>query len=176
MILLLYQVTSSTIGLIHLIASVSALILGTMSLSLTKGTGLHKRIGYGYAVSMLILLATAFMLYNLFGRWGIFHWAAVISTVTLIGGMLPILFRYKNSVSHHLGFMYWSVMGLYGAFAAEVMVRIPRLILENGIPNRTFFTMTGIGVGVIMAVAGFFFLKLNPKWENQFSINKPTKI
>jgi uncharacterized membrane protein len=176
MILLLNQVISGTTGLVHLIASVSALILGTVSLVMTKGTTLHKKIGYGYAGAMFILLITAFMLYTLFGRWGIFHWAAVISALTLTAGMLPILVRPKNYLSFHLGFMYWSVVGLYGAFAAEVLVRIPRIVLEHGLPNKAFFIMTGMGVGLIMTVAGFFFSKLNPIWEKQFSIHKPTKI
>jgi uncharacterized membrane protein len=173
---LINQVITGNIGLVHLIASVTALILGTISLSISKGTSLHKKIGYGYAVSMLILLVTAFMLYNLFGRWGIFHWAALVSSLTLIAGMIPILLRSKNYLSLHLGFMYWSVIGLYGAFAAEVLVRVPSIILEHGRPNSSFYTMTGIGVGVIMAVAAFFFIGLSLKWENQFSINKPTKI
>lgn len=160
---------TNTTGLVHVLASVLALILGTTTLGLSKGTTLHKKLGYGYAAAMTIVLTTAFMLYNLFGRWGIFHWAAVASSVTLIAGLLPIIIRSKNYIILHLGFMYWSVVGLYGAFAAEVSVRIPRVIVEHGIPNTTFYTMTGIGVGAIMAVSVFFFLKLSPKWENQFS-------
>jgi hypothetical protein len=143
-------------------------MLGTINLAMHKGTVIHKKVGYGYAASMLILLATAFMLYGLFGRWGIFHWAAVASSCTLIAGLLPVIIRSKNFLTLHLGFMYWSVIGLYGAFAAEVMVRIPSVIVEQGIPNSTFYTMTGIGVGGIMAVAALLFLKLSPKWENQF--------
>lgn len=174
MILLTY-IASGNVGWVHLIASIIALVLGTISLALTKGTALHKKIGYGYAVSMLILLITAFMLYNLFGRWGIFHWAAVVSSLTLAAGMLPILMRSKNYLAHHLSFMYWSVMGLYGAFAAEIMVRIPRIIVEHGLPNKTFFIMTSIGVALVMGIAGFCFSKLSNKWQTQFSLNKPTK-
>jgi uncharacterized membrane protein len=166
---LLNQVVSSNIGLAHLIASVTALILGTTSLAMTKGTALHKKIGYGYAVAMLILLLTAFMLYNLFGRWGIFHWAAVISSLTLIAGMIPILLRSKNYLSLHLGFMYWSVMGLYGAFAAEFFVRLPKVIIESGIPNSTFYTMTGIAVGITMTTGAILFIKFSSKWKNQFT-------
>jgi len=168
MILIFNQVISGSIGLVHLIASVSALILGTMSLSLKKGTALHKKIGYGYAVSMIVLLITAFMLYNLFGRWGIFHWAALISSLTLIAGMLPVLLRSKNYVSLHLGFMYWSVMGLYGAFTAEVLVRLPKIIIESGIPNSTFYTMTGIAVAITMTTGAILFIKLSRTWQNQF--------
>lgn len=168
MILIFNQVISGSIGLVHLIASVSALMLGTMSLSLTKGTALHKRIGYSYGVSMIVLLITAFMLYNLFGRWGIFHWAALISSLTLVAGMLPVLLRSKNYVSLHLGFMYWSVMGLYGAFTAEVLVRLPKIIMESGIPNSTFYTMTGIAVAITMTTGAILFIKLSPTWQKQF--------
>lgn len=159
---------TSNIGLAHTLASVIALMLGTTSLSLTKGTSLHKKVGYAYAASMLVLLVTAFMLYNLFGSWGMFHWAAVISSLTLVAGMLPILMRVKNYVSLHLGFMYWSVIGLYGAFTAEVFVRLPKVILESGIPNSTFYTMTGIAVGITMTAGAILFIKLSPKWQNQF--------
>lgn len=169
MILLIVQIVSGNIGLVHLIASISALILGTISLMLKKGTALHKRIGYGYATSMVILLITAFMLYNLFGRWGMFHWAAIVSTLTLIAGMIPVLTRSKNFESLHLGFMYWSVMGLYGAFTAEVFVRLPKIIIESGIPNSSFYTMTGIAVAITMGLGALFFIKLSPKWQNQFT-------
>jgi uncharacterized membrane protein len=105
------QFVSGNIGLLHLIASIGALILGTIVLSMRKGTQLHRKIGYGYAVCMTILLITAFMLYNLFGRWGIFHWTAVISSVTLLAGIVPMLIKSKNAIKLHISFMYWSVMG-----------------------------------------------------------------
>lgn len=162
-----HLITSNT-GLIHTIASMIALILGTVSLCIAKGTLLHKRIGYSYAIAMVILITTAFMLYNLFGTWGIFHWSAVISSLTLLAGMIPILMRVKNYISLHLGFMYWSVIGLYGAFTAEVFVRLPKVIIESGIPNGTFYTMTGIAVGVTMTAGAIFFIRLSPKWQNQF--------
>lgn len=166
----LTNLVTNHMGLIHLVASVIALILGTISLVMTKGSSLHKKIGYSYAVAMIVLLVTAFMLYNLFGRWGIFHWAAVVSSATLLAGLVPIIIRLKNYLPLHLGFMYWSVMGLYGAFAAEILVRIPRVIFEHGIPNSTFYNMTGISVGTIMFVAALFFVRLSSKWKKQFSI------
>ena len=110
------NIIGNEIGLIHLIASVVALIAGTLILFLTKGTQLHKRIGYTYVTSMTILLITAFMIYRLFGTWGVFHWTALISTLTLICGLVPILTRRptNNYISLHFSFMYWSVIGLYG--------------------------------------------------------------
>lgn len=162
------HLVTSNIGLIHTIASTIALILGTVSLSVAKGTFLHKRVGYSYSIAMITLLISAFMLYNLFGSWGIFHWAAVISSLTLIAGMIPILMRVKNYISLHLGFMYWSVIGLYGGFTAEVFVRLPKVILESGIPNSTFYIMTGVAVGLTMTAGAICFIKASPKWLNQF--------
>jgi len=85
-------ITSDT-GLIHFIASIFALLLGTFILVLTKGTTKHKIIGRLYALTMSVVLITAFMTYRLFGTWGIFHWTAVISSLTLICGLIPILIK-----------------------------------------------------------------------------------
>jgi len=79
-------ITSNT-GLIHFIASIAALLLGTFVLILPKGTSKHKVIGRSHALSMLLVLSTAFMIYGLFGNWGIFHWTAVISTLTILCGL-----------------------------------------------------------------------------------------
>ncbi len=163
---------ADSVGLIHLLASVIALVSGTGVLFLTKGTRTHKRIGYIYTVAMTVLLVTAFSIYRLFGGWGIFHWLAVLSTVTLLGGLIPILIK-RPRVGHialHFSFMYWSVMGLYAAFMAETMVRLPRtdLIFENKEPSAGFFYMTGLAVAITMGLAGSFFRKFRPKWQKAF--------
>jgi uncharacterized membrane protein len=166
-------VTSDT-GLIHFIASLFALLLGTLVLALSKGTLKHKIIGRLYALTMLVVLTTAFMTYRLFGTWGIFHWTAVISSVTLICGLIPILTRRptKNYMSLHFSFMYWSIMGVYGAFVSETLVRMPKVVIESGIPNSVFYQMTGIGTAIVMGLGVYFFLKLKPKWDLQFGQEK----
>lgn len=160
---------SGGIGLLHLISSLLALVFGTLSLWKSKGTPSHKKIGYGYAVSMITMLLTAFLLYNLFGKWGVFHWAAVVSSLTLAAGLIPVMLRTKNYITLHFAFMYWSVMGLYGALIAEVLVRLPRVVLESGIPNSTFYTMTGVAVGATMIAGGIFFINLSASWQRQFN-------
>lgn len=148
---------SSEIGLIHFVASVLALILGTAVLLMTKGSKTHIRMGYFYVASMVVLLVTAFMLYNLFGKWGIFHYFAVISSVTLALGMIPIFLRndIKNWAYLHFSFMYWSVIGLYGAFVSEMMTRIPDTPLYN---------MVGLATGGVMLFGGIMFGINKPKW------------
>ena len=66
-------ILTDNVGLLHLIFSVIAMLAGSLVLGLTKGTKTHKRIGYVYSVAMLVVLVTAFTMYNLFGTWGIFH-------------------------------------------------------------------------------------------------------
>ena len=84
------NLVSGTVGSLHLITAILALITGTAVLILPKGTQLHKRMGYGYVASMIPMLITSFMLYNLFGSFGVFHVAALLSSLTLLGGMIPI--------------------------------------------------------------------------------------
>lgn len=165
---------SNNTGLVHFIASLFALLFGTLILILPKGTAKHKTIGKLYAVTMLVLLVTAFMLYNLFGTWGIFHWTAVISSLTLIAGLYPIFKKRPkhNYISLHYSFMYWSVMGVYGAFVSETLVRMPRVVVESGIPNSVFYNMTGIGTAIVMGLGVYFFIKLKPKWDEQFGLKK----
>lgn len=148
---------SSEIGLIHFVASISALVFGTAVLLMTKGSKIHIRMGYFYVASMVVLLVTAFMLYNLFGKWGIFHYFAVISSLTLALGMIPIFLRndIRNWAYLHFSFMYWSVIGLYGAFVSEMLTRIPEV---------PFYNMVGVATGVVMLVGGIVFGINKAKW------------
>ncbi len=162
---------TSTTGLVHFIASLGSFILGTCVLFLPKGTPLHKRIGKAYAIAMCVVLVSAFLTYRLFGTWGIFHWTAVISSLTLVCGLVPIFTKKpaQNYLSLHLSFMYWSVMGVYGALVSETLVRMPKVAVNSGIPNAVFYNMTGIGTALVMGFGVYFFIKLKPKWDKQFT-------
>jgi len=158
---------TGNIGLIHLVFSIVALITGTLVLLKKKGSKTHKKIGYVYSISMVGLIITAFMLYNLFGSFGIFHWLAIVSTLTLAGGMIPILSKkpVDGYIALHWNFMYWSVMGLYAAFVSETIVRIPQVVVENNIPNHVFYSMTGIGTGIVMFLAVIIFFIKKKHWQ-----------
>lgn len=148
-------------GMIHLLASIGALITGTLVLFMKKGTQTHRKIGYAYAVAMLIVVTTALMIYRLFGGFGIFHIAAIAGGLTLAGGMVPVIRRKpKTWIQMHFSFMYWSVMGLYAAFVSEVLTRIP---------EQPFFTMVGVGSGMVMVIGGTWFYYRKKSWAKQFS-------
>lgn len=147
--------------MIHLIASLLAVLFGTMVLIMRKGTKKHKKIGYVYVASMTVLLTTSFMTYRLFGGFGIFHYSAILSSLTLIFGIIPVLTRKPESgwLIQHFSFMYWSVIGLYAALASEVLTRIPQ---------TPFFGMVGLATAVILTIGAIFFVSKRRKWQNIF--------
>ena len=155
------NLTHSPEGFIHLISAIAALAIGTLVLILNKGTRLHKNLGYGYVVSMVVLNITAFTIYRLFGRFGPFHIAAIASTSTLIAGIIPpLFFRHKKSwIILHFSFMYYSVIGLYAAFVSEVMVRVSEI--------RFWWSVMGATL-IVMVVGVYFFQRHSKKWARQF--------
>lgn len=154
----------SITGNIHLLASCAALITGTYILVAQKGTKQHKKVGYWYVISMAILPITAFMIYRLFNGFGIFHIAAIVSTVTLIAGMIPVIKRKgDNWVLFHFAWMYWSVMGLYAAFASELITRL--------LPSQ-FFSLVGLATGAVMTTGAIVWSNRKKIWAAQFSKNK----
>ncbi|MEY3500650.1 MAG: hypothetical protein RL308_2319 [Bacteroidota bacterium] len=160
-------VTGAT-GLIHLISSIIALVTGLLVLTTTKGTTRHKKIGYIYVVSMVVLNLTAFMIYSLFGKFGIFHWFAILSFLTLLLGIYPVLVKnFKNYLLVHFNYMYWSVVGLYCAFCAEILTRIPFIY---DLPNKRqlFGILTGVSIFIVMTIATIIFVKMKPKWTKQY--------
>jgi len=156
---MLLAIYFDSIGLIHLLASILSLIAGTAILLMRKGTQRHRQIGYVYAFGMSIVILTAFMIYRLFGGFGPFHIAAIVSFVTLVLGMLPILYRWNNWQYMHLSFMYWSVMGLYAAFASETLVRLPA---------APFWGTVGIATTAIMVIGGIVFGMNKERWRTIF--------
>lgn len=159
------HLVGDTYGLIHLISSIVALIIGTLVLIMKKGTIQHKRIGYVYVISMVLLLLTSFMIYRLFNGWGIFHYTTIASLLTISLGMIPIWTKKpsKKWKYMHFSFMYWSVIGLYSAFVAEVITRIP---------ETSFFGMVGIAFVIIVLAGGIFFGVNKSKWSRLFGIEK----
>ena len=147
-----------TVGAFHVIVSILSLAFGSYILFSTKGTRLHKKLGYAYAASMTLVIITAFMLYNLTGKFNMFHIAACVSTLTLLAGMFPIILKKPSHsfMSLHFSFMYWSVIGLYGAFVSETLVRIP---------ESPFWEMVGLATGAVMLVGGIVFGIKKKQWE-----------
>ncbi len=154
------------VGLIHLVSGILALIFGGLVLILKKGTLLHKRIGYVYVVSMVILLISSFGIYRLFGKFGVFHYLSLVSTFSLGAGMLPMFKkdRTPKDIEIHFKRMYWSVVGLFAAFAAESFVRIPKF--------GGFWSAVAWSFVVVFIICFIAFLKMRPVWSKKFGRNR----
>jgi len=157
------------IGWLHTLAAVIALITGTIILLNNKGTRLHKRVGRIYGVSMLIVCITSFLIYRVHGSFGVLHFFAVLSTITLILGMLPLYRKSsKNPIAKHLAWMYWSVVGLYCAFAAEVFTRLPVLLdIKNS--YGIFYALVGISAGLVGYIGSYYFKRKKDTWDKRFA-------
>ena len=119
---MLNEIIHSNIGWFHFITAVLAMLTGTIVLLNKKGTLFHKRIGYMYVISMLLLNVSSFFIVN-FGGFSLFHFFAIVSLVSIFGGMIPTIKKGKNWFGYHFYFMSWSVVGLYCAFWAEIGTR-----------------------------------------------------
>ncbi|PPK87627.1 putative membrane protein DUF2306 [Neolewinella xylanilytica] len=166
----MHAIIHDTVGLIHFLSALLALVTGAFVLYLPKGSSTHRRIGYVYAVTMIVMLITAFLIYALFGTFGPFHWLAVVSTLTLIGGMVPVLLRRPaaNYLLYHFSFMYWSVVGLYLALFGELAAHLPELMSVER--DRSLPLLIGIGVAaaVFAVSAQLFWNRKKHEWSARY--------
>ncbi|HQQ96293.1 MAG TPA: hypothetical protein PLX35_03475 [Cyclobacteriaceae bacterium] len=151
----------SWLGAIHLVFSLLSLTGGSFVLLLPKGNRRHKKMGYLYLSSMAIVNASSLGIYRLTGTFGVFHVAAIVDFLTLIGGMIPLFWSGldRRTRGMHLWFMYYSVLGLYAAFVAEISVRIP------GAP---FYPTVGLATLVIFGVGTLFIIRKEMEWQKYF--------
>ena len=115
------------LGITHVLFAVAALLCGAVVIALPKGTKRHKAVGWTYAVSMMGLNGTALFIFELFGGFGAFHWAALGSLLTVVVGIVPAVRRRppRRWVELHAQLMSWSYVGLLAAAAAEILTRMP---------------------------------------------------
>ena len=114
------------LAMMHVVSAVTALASGAVVLLRPKGNRPHKALGWIYVASMLVLNASALGIYRLFGRFGPFHFAALLSLATLVPGVVIAWRKRPRFAERHYFFMTFSYVGLLSAAAAEVLVRVPR--------------------------------------------------
>jgi uncharacterized membrane protein len=117
----------STLGWIHTIFGLTALLAGTAVVLIRKGTRWHRTLGHVYLTSMVSLNATGLFIYNLYGHFGPFHWMAISSLIILAAGMVPVFTRRPKQrwLEIHAVLINGSFIGLVAATAAEITSRIP---------------------------------------------------
>ena len=73
----------SGIGAAHVAMGSVALVSGAVVLMVPKGTARHRRVGRIYAATILAINATALSMYDLTGRFNVFHVIALVNLATL---------------------------------------------------------------------------------------------
>jgi uncharacterized membrane protein len=134
-------------GLFHGVLGLAAVLLGLVVVLGRKGGRTHRRIGYAYVAVMVLMNVTALLIYDLFGRFGPFHWLALVSLVTTLAGFVPAwLRRPAGWLDIHARCMSWSYAGVVAAFAAEIGARVPGVRFVHGV------VWPGLAVMVVAAV------------------------
>jgi uncharacterized membrane protein len=113
------------LGLVHLLTALAAVRFGAAVLLGRKGTRTHRWMGRGYLFMMLALNVTALLNYELYGRFGPFHWMVLASLATLVAGYVPTWRKVPGWIYRHAYFMAGSYVGLVAAAVAEVASRMP---------------------------------------------------
>ncbi|UOR06138.1 hypothetical protein MUN82_03335 [Hymenobacter aerilatus] len=107
---------------------------------------------------MALMLTTAFGVYRLYHAFGVFHYAALLTLVTLLAGMVPVLTKKPTSqwLAWHYYGMYWSIMELYVGLVAEVLSHRPHL---------SFLTVASWSVALVFVPGGAVFWWYRRQWQ-----------
>ena len=106
---------------------------------------------------------TALTIYNLFGRFGVFHVLALINLAALLLGFAAVFLKRPRMawLAYHYYFMGWSYVGLCAAAGSEIGVRIPgvSLLLGTLVPTSIIVLIGGAWVewsrrSSLMAISG----------------------
>lgn len=120
------KLTMNAVAAIHIVSAVVALAVGGLVFLLPKGTGRHRVVGRVYVVAMLSLNLTALIIFRLFGTFGPFHGAALLSLATVVPAFLAAYLRRPGWLQRHYYLMSFSYVGLLAATASEAATRLPR--------------------------------------------------
>jgi len=147
----------SSMGGMHLIAALTAIVLGLAATILPKGSAPHRLLGLAYVFAMLITNVSALTLYNLTRHFNLFHAFALLNLFLILAALLMPIARPRNWVFHHVHLTGWSYLGLLAGAMNEAAVRLP---LHVDTPSRT------LTVGIFLAVAtGLAGAALRRRWE-----------
>ena len=139
------------LGSLHLLAAGAALALGTAVAVSPKGTATHRAIGHSYLGAMVALNLTALLIYDLSGRWNLFHFAALVSLATILLGWRAARRRRPGWRLAHGTWMLWNYVGLLCATTSELVVRVPGLVRGPA----SFGIAIGVASMLTAAVGGF---------------------
>ena len=99
---------------IHLAAVAPAVAIGVAQLFMTKGTRLHKVMGWVWVLAMVVVAVSSFWILEIRkgAGWSVIH---LLSAWTLISLACAIWYIRRGNVRAHKGFRVGTLLGLAGA-------------------------------------------------------------
>jgi uncharacterized membrane protein len=97
-----------------------------------RGAG-HRARGYFYVYAMLVADGAALLMFQLTGRFNVFHVAAIVNLIAIVLAVIPVL-RSSRPLSwkiQHYYWISWSYVGLIAAAATEIVVRTGHLVARE---------------------------------------------
>src|SRR5260221_13455923 len=106
---------NSAMGSVHMVTALASILLGLVVIFLPKGRAAHRMAGLFYVFAMLATNLSALLVYNLTGRFNLFHVFALLSLVCILTGLTMPIIRPANWLVRHAYWMAWSYLGLLAA-------------------------------------------------------------
>jgi uncharacterized membrane protein len=109
----------------HVVAALTALLVGAAVLLLPKGTHTHRAIGTVYVVALVLVNMAALSLHRE-NAFGVFHALAVSSLVTIGVGLSPLFLGRRSPpvITTHAYCMTWSYAGLVAAGCGQLAAAV----------------------------------------------------
>ena len=109
----------------HVVAALSALLVGAAVLLLSKGTHRHRVIGTVYVLVLVVVNGAALSVHRE-NTFGVFHALAVVSLVTIAAGLSPLVLGRRSPpvIATHAYCMAWSYAGLVAAGCGQLAAAV----------------------------------------------------
>ena len=109
----------------HILAAISALVIGAAVLLVPKGTHAHRVIGTVYVLALVLVDVAALSLHRE-DTFGVFHWLAAASLLTIAVGLTPLLLNRRSTpvIATHAYCMTWSYAGLVAAGCGQLVAAV----------------------------------------------------
>jgi len=136
------------LGQAHFYTAILAITTGAVVVFRRKGTRFHRWCGRTYLASMLTVNISALSIYDLWGHFGPFHVAAIISLVTVLMGVNAV-WRRKSARDWKIAHAYWfswSYVGLLAAAVSESSTRYFNFNFGAMVINRRLPLLLGLRV------------------------------
>lgn len=113
---------------LHALAALSALVLGTVQLSLPKGTSLHRTLGWIWVLLMLLVAAGSLLIHTIrqLGPFSLIH---LLSLYVLVTVPMAVLAARRGRIRQHRSMM----LGLFvfGLVVAGLFTLLPGRIMHH---------------------------------------------